>query len=190
MQYEINRVLGTVEEMLVDRKHTGIQIDPYETNMSQIFKHSASTDLLDIHIIFNLNNKFKTQDMKKILTSIKSVKSESKTTHIIIVLKDKPSSQNSISNNISDNISFEVFKLAELMINISKHEKVPKHEIISNDDIIKIMKLYHLKSINQLPLILTSDPMARYLGLKSGQVVKITRNSPSAGTYIHYRCCH
>ena len=42
---------------------------------------------------------------------------------------------------------------------------------------------------HQLPLILKSDPMSRYLGLKNGDIIKITRNSQSSGEYIVYRCC-
>ncbi len=66
------------------------------------------------------------------------------------------------------------------------HEYVPKHEILSEKEIDEILKRYQCEK-GQLPLIRTSDPAVKEIGAKSGDVIKITRKSLTAGKAIAYR---
>ena len=69
---------------------------------------------------------------------------------------------------------------------IPDHIDVPKHEIINKDEAMKVLEKYHTKP-TEMPLIYVSDPAIRGLGVKPGDMIKITRKSPTAGESVYYR---
>lgn len=82
-----------------------------------------------------------------------------------------------------------VFCCFYISTNPTKHILVPKHEIVPKENLNTLLKeLYAKKS--QLPIIVYhEDVQARYLGVRPGDIVKITRPSPSSGLYTVYRIC-
>ncbi len=67
-----------------------------------------------------------------------------------------------------------------------KHVYIPKHEILSPREAEEVLRKYNAKPY-QLPFILINDPAIRHLNPKPGDIVKITRKSPTAGESIYYR---
>jgi len=70
--------------------------------------------------------------------------------------------------------------------NIFNHEFVPKHEILTSEEKEKILEKYRVKPY-QLPRIKASDPAAEAIGARPGDMIRIVRESPTAGKYIAYR---
>lgn len=69
---------------------------------------------------------------------------------------------------------------------ITKHSFVPKHSKISEEEKTKILDKFNI-SIQQLPKIFESDPAIKSLSPKIGDVIKITRKSPTNKETIFYR---
>jgi DNA-directed RNA polymerase subunit H (RpoH/RPB5) len=185
---EVYKSFITIREMLQDR---GVNIEAlcaYSfdeikqlSSMRSIFNVDIGSE---IRIVWNNNLKFKFSDVRKLIDP-----TDVKFNTYILVTKEKLSSAN-MKQIIELGDGVNVFEISELLFNISKHILVPKHELVVDDETIqKILSDYGLKNRHQLPLITRNDPMARYLGLRSGQLVRVTRTSPAAGEYILYRCC-
>jgi DNA-directed RNA polymerase subunit H len=69
---------------------------------------------------------------------------------------------------------------------VRKHVLVPKHEVLSPEEARQVLEKFKVAP-HQLPLIKASDPAAKAVGAKPGDILKITRDSPTAGKAIVYR---
>lgn len=105
---------------------------------------------------------------------------------IIVVQSGMTPSAKQALIDMAPKYSLEQFREAELMINITEHELVPQHVVMTPEGKKELLQRYKLKEL-QLPRIQQSDPVARYFGLRRGQVVRIVRASETAGKYITYR---
>lgn len=81
-------------------------------------------------------------------------------------------------------VQMEPFLFRELIVNILEHKLVPKHEPVVGAARREFLKKYKL---DDLPLILHTDPVVRFLGLQDNDVVKITRPDFVSGLYVTYR---
>jgi DNA-directed RNA polymerase subunit H len=71
-------------------------------------------------------------------------------------------------------------------ISILEHELVPKHEIVSEGDVEKLLNTYKIRR-EQLTKIKTSDPVIKEIKAEVGDVVRVMRKSRTAGRSISYR---
>lgn len=70
--------------------------------------------------------------------------------------------------------------------NILSHELVPEHKILAKDESQKILSQLNVKP-DRLPKMRDTDPVVEIIGAKVGDIVEITRDSPTAGKTKYYR---
>jgi DNA-directed RNA polymerase subunit H (RpoH/RPB5) len=84
-------------------------------------------------------------------------------------------------------ISF--FQAHTIVNNPMEHVLQPKFELLPKSEHPEFLRMMQAKG-TQLPLMrFHEDMVARVMGLLPGDIVKITRASPSAGEYTSYRVC-
>jgi len=74
----------------------------------------------------------------------------------------------------------------EIVYDVTKHVLVPKHSKLSDKDTAEMLKLYNISS-RELPKILVTDPVIQHLNVKEGDVIKIQRETQTAGATVFYR---
>ena len=69
---------------------------------------------------------------------------------------------------------------------VPDHVYVPKHEIITKKEADEVLQKFNCNA-TELPLIFVTDPAIIGLGVKPGDMIKITRKSGTSGTSLYYR---
>lgn len=106
----------------------------------------------------------------------------------IFIFKDDPNNLNRshIGEYFPQN---EIFSMKTMLIQPHLHSYVPRHRKLSEVEVKQVLQKHQIENKSQLPSILSSDPMAKFIGLVPGEIVEITRSSPTAGTHLYYRIC-
>ena len=72
------------------------------------------------------------------------------------------------------------------MFSLNEHKLVPKHDILKGEEASELFQKYKITA-KKLPRILQSDPAAVQLGANIGDIIRIGRESSTAGQAIYYR---
>jgi DNA-directed RNA polymerase subunit H len=66
------------------------------------------------------------------------------------------------------------------------HDLVPEHVLLSVEEGETVLSAYGIEA-PQLPKIHVNDPVAKEIGAKVGDIIKVIRRSPTAKQSIFYR---
>lgn len=202
---EIDILINNLKEMMLDR---GDNIDEFEEHEVDIDREEFYNDKNVIEfntshstIIFALTKKLR----KNILEELKEFAAEdianfasrynNKMNVIIVFNNDTISTPIAVQLNRYDKMlqkkggGLQYFHVKNLLFNPTRHVLVPKHTKLSNDEVTEMMDKYLIKGKIQMPYIIHNDPIAKWLGLKQGDVVKIERYNENSGLSYYYRVC-
>lgn len=73
-----------------------------------------------------------------------------------------------------------------MRMEIEDHELVPEHEVMDEDEVDELLDEYDIDK-EQLPEIERTDAAVKPLDAEVGDVIRIERDSPTAGETTYYR---
>ncbi len=73
-----------------------------------------------------------------------------------------------------------------MALDVSDHEAVPDHRIMDDDEVEELLEKYDTEK-DKLPKIQRTDAALKQMDVEIGDVIKITRDSPTAGESTYYR---
>ena len=159
---------------------------------------SKSETTEKIYVKYRMDSKFKgTASLTAQILEIYEKHLSTKDTLIILNLghitmkigvKDKVDEEYVNDLLIKKNYFVQVYGLENFKFNVSKHQFVPKHIILTKQEAQEVIKKYDC-SYSNIPTIKRDDVQAKYLGLRPKQICKIIVENVSSGVTEKYRYC-
>jgi len=186
----------TIKDML---SYRGFIIKKLPIEYKSSVRVSNKKEIVEIRYLVSdsrINTKKITTTIDSIWNNLKKSDKSKEVTIILVINETKltPSVEAIVQNlNNKYNIYIQVFSIKNLLFDITKHKMCPKHIRIQKSEyqhfIIDFLDSHHIASLDCLPKIKEYAPVAKYLGLRKGDLCKIIRPSKSAGLITVYRYC-
>ncbi|KAL2478385.1 DNA-directed RNA polymerase V subunit 5C [Forsythia ovata] len=191
----------TVVEMLIDRGYmvanAEVELSRTLSDFRAVFGEKPEVDQLrliagrasnpsrKILVLFSENIEIRKKNMVYLLSQIMNKEMLDK---VILILQNK---MNSYARKVADehSVKVEIFPISDLLVNITKHVHMPKHEILTAEEKLQLLKKYAVEN-KQLPIMLENDAISRYYGLVKGQIVKVSYGGGGVipDAMVTYRC--
>lgn len=203
MNYTEDDIKVMLNEHNTNKYEKKYEVGPLDILLTKPIKHDddkkVSNNNEKIYVKYLLEDKFKvTASSTTLIEEIYGNILTTKDTLIIlniqcvlmkIGIKDKNNYEDYINSlYITKNYFIQIFGLENFLINCSRHQLVPKHRILSKQEVQQLLTQYNC-GLKNLPTIKCDNPQAKYLGLKPKQVCEILVNNVTSGVTKKYRIC-
>ncbi|KIP11164.1 hypothetical protein PHLGIDRAFT_125055 [Phlebiopsis gigantea 11061_1 CR5-6] len=172
-------------DLAVFKQHYASHAGTVDRSQLNFFTNHQNNPMEQIYVFFTEERSVGVKTMRKLLGILEE---KSIQRGIIVFPGNMTPSARKVIAAMAHQYKLEEFSEADLLVNITHHTLVPKHDVLTPEQKKILLERYRLKE-TQLPRIQLADPVARYYGLRRGQVVKITRPSETSGRYASYRIC-
>jgi DNA-directed RNA polymerase subunit H len=111
------------------------------------------------------------------------------TLYIVSAVEDVKNQQSHVALLFSKGIYVIVQYIERLQVNVLKHQMVPPHSVLTDEEMHELMDKLKIESPQLMPPISRFDPAALAIFIRPGQVCKILRYSRTAIVSPYYRVC-
>ena len=172
------------------------EIDAMVENNQLDMKAERTTDGSVVYIKYMIDGKSlrpqSLDDLVEDLFEIENILTNKEKDMIVLVVQDEPNE--SITSRLrylfdKDGYYICVRTIQRLQFNVLNHVLVPRAKILDKNENLELMKQLNVNNLKRLPEISRFDPQALALGIRPGQVVMFSRNSPTSLVAPYWRIC-
>ena len=169
---EVNTLIQTKQMDMLLKKTT--------TDKSVYVKYHLAKSLRPVNIYEYIEDLFTLEEVLQ------------KKDDLIVIMKDEPN--DTIRKTLTDiwekdGIFIIVLNIKRLQYNILKHQLVPEHIVLSQEEAAAIKQKYNIHDDSQIPDISRFSPVSQVIGLRPGELCRIYRPSKTAIKAEFYRIC-
>lgn len=202
--YNIDHLKGYTEDeikTMLNEQYNGKfnilpDIGPLDIILEKTKKVNDNNEKEKIYIKYRLDDKFKgTTSLNAQINEIYEKYLTTKDTLIILNIsrvlmkvgvKDKSDEEQHLF--ITKNYFVQLFGLENFLFNVSHHQFVPKHRVLSKQETVDFLAKFNI-TLKNIPTIKRDDPQAKYIGLRPKQICEITAENITSGVTERYRVC-
>jgi len=183
-----DRQLETLKAMLTKRG-VGKKEDQFE-NVATPLDQTRMYLFGGVLIVFSEKTRLTDTELNNFITYASE---NNHTAGMIVVTPTNPSEKvlKVLREYIGDrkNPLVQIFYQSHLNFDISEHRKVPKHRILSDDEVTKLAKEFNIADIRKIRKIDCQDPMARWIGARPGDVIEVSGLCMASAEGKHWDYC-